>query len=177
MLIKFTDCRLAVNGVLIEKDLWIDSTKGIIVDPQKVFYDDLAMPDRIIRLGGKIISPGFIDIQINGAMGMDFSVFRDDETYSKGVKLVNKTLIKYGVTAYCPTLTSQPLDIYKQVLLFHELTNSDTPSSSTFAYPELTGWIRNPWRPCRRSLPPPKQARSPRTFCLPHCLYWRVQRH
>lgn len=87
------------------------------MDPQKVFYDDLAMPDRIINLGGKIISPGFIDIQINGAMGMDFSVATDDDTYSKGVKLVNRTLVKYGVTSYCPTLTSQHSDVYKQVFV------------------------------------------------------------
>jgi N-acetylglucosamine-6-phosphate deacetylase len=89
MLIKFTNCRLAINGTLVEKDLWIDSTKGVIVDSQKCFYDNLAMPDRIINLGGKIIAPGFIDIQINGAMGMDFSIYTDDKTYSSGVKLVN----------------------------------------------------------------------------------------
>jgi N-acetylglucosamine-6-phosphate deacetylase len=115
MLIKFTNCRLAINGTLFERDLWVDSTKGVIIDPQKAFFDDLAMPDRIINLGGKILAPGFIDIQINGAMGMDFSVSTDDETYIKGVKLVNKTLVKYGVTAYCPTLTSQHVDVYKQV--------------------------------------------------------------
>ena len=116
MLIKFTDCRLAINGTLIERDLWIDSKKGVIVDPQKCFYDLKAKPDRIIRLDGKIIAPGFIDIQINGAMGMDFSVFTDNESYAKGVRTVNKALVKYGVTAYCPTLTSQQGEVYKQVL-------------------------------------------------------------
>ena len=118
MLVKFTNCRLAVNGTLIQRDLWIDATKGVIVDPQRVFFDELAMPDRIVNLGGKIIAPGFIDIQINGAMGMDFSVSTDDETYAKGVKLVNKTLVNYGVTAYCPTLTSQHAEVYKQVSPF-----------------------------------------------------------
>lgn len=86
----------------------------MIVDPQKCFYDDLAMADRIVNLGGKIIAPGYIDIQINGAMGIDFSVATDGENYERGVKLVNKTLVKYGVTAYCPTLTSQNADVYKQ---------------------------------------------------------------
>jgi N-acetylglucosamine-6-phosphate deacetylase len=115
MLIKFTNCRLALNGSLVSQDLWIDTARGIIVDPQKCFYDNLAMADRIINLGGRIIAPGYIDIQINGAMGMDFSVLSDDETYSRGVKLVNKTLVKYGVTAYCPTLTSQHVEVYRQV--------------------------------------------------------------
>lgn len=115
MLIKFTNCRLALNGELVPRDLWIDSVRGVIVDPQKCFYDDLAMADRIVDLGGKILAPGYIDIQINGAMGMDFSVSADDESYSRGVKVVNRTLVKYGVTAYCPTLTSQNTEVYKQV--------------------------------------------------------------
>jgi N-acetylglucosamine-6-phosphate deacetylase len=117
MLVKFTNCKLTLNGILVEKDLWIDSVKGVIVDPQTVFYDQLGMPDRIVNLGGKIIAPGFIDIQINGAMGMDFSVATTDEQYAKGVKLVNSSLVKYGVTAYCPTLTSQTPEVYKQVSL------------------------------------------------------------
>jgi N-acetylglucosamine-6-phosphate deacetylase len=115
MLIKFTNCRLATDGELFEKDLWIDSGRGIIVDPQTCFYDKHAMPNRIINLGGKIVAPGFIDIQINGAMGVDFSVATDDATYAQGVKLVNKTLVKYGVTAYCPTITSQPGEVYQKV--------------------------------------------------------------
>ena len=118
MLIKFTDCKLAIKGSLVERDLWIDSKKGVIVDPQKCFYDLRAKPDRIIRLDGKIIAPGFIDIQIHGAMGVDFSVFESNEAYSSGVKLVNKTLVQYGVTAYCPTLTSQAGEVYKQVPIF-----------------------------------------------------------
>jgi N-acetylglucosamine-6-phosphate deacetylase len=128
MLIKFTNCRLALNGQLVQRDLWIDTVRGVIVDPQKCFYDDLAMADRIINLGGKIIAPGYIDIQINGAMGMDFSVPADEESYSRGVKLVNKTLVKYGVTAYCPTLTSQNAQVYKQVCGYYMVVFSDTES-------------------------------------------------
>ena len=119
MLIKFTNCKLTLNGKLVDKDLWIDSAKGVIVDPQKVFYDQLGMPDRIVNLGGKILAPGFIDIQINGAMGMDFSVPSADDSYAKGVKIVNSALVKYGVTAYCPTLTSQTPDLYKNVQTYY----------------------------------------------------------
>ena len=141
MLVKFTNCRLAVNGMLLEKDLWIDSTNGVIVDPQRCFYDNFARPDRIVNLGGKILTPGFIDIQINGAMGMDFSVFSDDETYSSGVKLVNKTLVKYGVTSYCPTLTSQHPDLYKQVCFYLSILIIVTSSSSTFTNSKSSGRI------------------------------------
>jgi len=115
MLIKFTNCKLTIDGTLKDQDLWIDSAKGVIVNAQKVFYDEQRPADQIINLGGKVIAPGFIDVQINGAMGMDFSVFQDDESYARGVKTVNQALVKYGVTAYCPTLTSQKSDVYKKV--------------------------------------------------------------
>ena len=177
MLIKFTDCRLAVNGTLIEKDLWIDSKKGVIVDPQKCFYDLRAKPDRIVRLGGKIIAPGFIDVQINGAMGMDFSVFSDNDSYAKGTKLVNKTLVKYGVTAYCPTLTSQHADVYKHVFLLAKtqlIVGFTSPSSPPD--PKSAGRIRSTRCTCRRSVPSPWKARNPLSLRVPHCLYQRLQR-
>jgi len=145
MLVKFTNCRLALNGTLVSQDLWIDTARGIIVDPQKCFYDNLAMADRIINLGGKIIAPGYLDIQINGAMGMDFSVPSDDETYSKGVKLVNKTLVKYGVTAYCPTLTSQHVEVYRQVHTSLEVTDVGTTSFETTENKESAGRVRSSW--------------------------------
>ena len=45
MLIKFTNCKLAIDGILLEKNLWIDSTKGVIVDSQKIFPNELALLD------------------------------------------------------------------------------------------------------------------------------------
>ena len=137
MLIKFTDCRLAINGKLIDQDLWIDSKNGIIVDPQTVPYDTPVSVQRTISLNGKIIAPGYIDIQINGAVGIDFSVFTSDDEYSKGISLVNKALVKFGVTSYCPTLTSHHTNIHKQVcplraLLIETLPHLH-PSSSRHA--------------------------------------------
>jgi N-acetylglucosamine-6-phosphate deacetylase len=105
------------------------------------------MPDRIINLGGKILAPGFLDIQINGAMGMDFSVFTDDESYAKGVKLVNKTLVKYGVTAYCPTLTSQHADVYKKVCPLEQHVNPGASAFTSAPHSESAGRIRNSGSP------------------------------
>jgi len=46
-------------------------------------------------------SPGFLDIQINGAYGFDFSVYEnDDEAYHKGVKMVAERIVETGVTSY-----------------------------------------------------------------------------
>lgn len=50
-------------------------------------------------------SPGFIDIQINGGYGFDFSVCEgDDQKYRDGLKLVAERIIETGVTALVPTI-------------------------------------------------------------------------
>lgn len=74
------------------------------------------MPDVTINLGGRIISPGLIDVQLNGAFGFNFSQIPEDaSSYGKTLREVNKQLIKTGVTAYLPTLTSEKQEVYHQV--------------------------------------------------------------
>lgn len=51
-----------------------------------------------------IISPGFLDIQINGAYGFDFSVYEnDDESYRRGLQMVAERIVETGVTSYVLT--------------------------------------------------------------------------
>ena len=46
-------------------------------------------------------SPGYLDIQINGAYGFDFSVFEGDhEAYRQGLKNVAEKIVETGVTSY-----------------------------------------------------------------------------
>ncbi|EAS33390.3 N-acetylglucosamine-6-phosphate deacetylase [Coccidioides immitis RS] len=114
---KFTNCRLAIDGKLIEKDLWIDSVSGKILQDQRAFYEDHICPDQVIDLGGRILAPGFIEVQINGAAGFDFSVPRETkDEYDAGLRDVNHALIKMGITSYLPTLTSQKKEVYAKVL-------------------------------------------------------------
>lgn len=45
-------------------------------------------------------SPGFIDIQINGAYNFDFSVYEgDDEAYRAGLRTVAEKIVETGVTS------------------------------------------------------------------------------
>ncbi|OCK78994.1 carbohydrate esterase family 9 protein [Lepidopterella palustris CBS 459.81] len=117
---KFTNCFLVKGNDLVKEDLWISSTTGKILQSQEVFYGQRVAPDRIIDLGGRIVSPGLIDVQLNGAYGFDFSVIPKEgaSAYGKGVLQVNKSLIKTGVTSYLPTLTSQKPEVYHKALPF-----------------------------------------------------------
>lgn len=118
--IKFTNCLLVRGTELVHDDLWISSISGKILNGQEILYEHRTAPDSIIDLGGRTLSPGFIDVQLNGAYGFDFSVIPEDGAagYGKGVQQVNRSLVRGGVTSYLPTLTSQRPEVYHTALPF-----------------------------------------------------------
>ncbi|KAI1343011.1 N-acetylglucosamine-6-phosphate deacetylase [Xylariaceae sp. FL0016] len=113
---KFTNCRILKGDSLVNEDLWVNSVTGKIIRSQAAFYDDYVLPDEVINLGGRILSPGLIECQLNGAFGFNFSTLLEPATYSKKIKEVNRQLVKTGVTSYLPTITSQRSEIYKTAL-------------------------------------------------------------
>ncbi|KAL8363159.1 hypothetical protein RB601_009097 [Gaeumannomyces tritici] len=116
---KFTNCRLVLGDCLVAQDLWVSSVTGKIVHPQAAFYDDLIVPSHVVDLGGRIVSAGLIDIQLNGAFGFNFStLFPDMSQYRKKVRQLNRELATTGVTSYVPTVTSQTSTLYRSVLPF-----------------------------------------------------------
>lgn len=118
-LTKFTNCRLLRGLSLVEEDLWVSSITGKIINSQATFYDELNLPDVTIDLGGRIVAPGMIECQLNGAFGFNFSTLLDDMSqYGKKVKEVNRSLVKTGVTSYIPTITSQRPELYQKALPF-----------------------------------------------------------
>ncbi|KAK2797324.1 hypothetical protein FQN50_009219 [Emmonsiellopsis sp. PD_5] len=114
---KFTNCLIPLNNQLVPRDIWIDSSTGKILDAQQAFYEHKLSPDQTLDLGGRILAPGFIDVQLNGAIGFDFSEPRDTkEEYDAGLREVNRALIRTGVTSYLPTVTSQRAEVYPKIL-------------------------------------------------------------
>ncbi|KAK5169786.1 N-acetyl-glucosamine-6-phosphate deacetylase [Saxophila tyrrhenica] len=114
---RFTGGRLVRGNELVEEDLWISSVTGKILHSQQVFYEHHIVPDEVVDLKGKILCPGFVDVQFNGAFGFDFSTIPDDmATYHKGLKRLNRHLVRTGVTSYLPTLPSQKPEVYHNAL-------------------------------------------------------------
>ncbi|OAA53610.1 N-acetylglucosamine-6-phosphate deacetylase [Niveomyces insectorum RCEF 264] len=116
---KFTNCRVLQGDDLVNTDLWVSSDTGKVVDSQSVFYDEQLVPDDTLDLGGRIVAPGLIDCQLNGAFGFNFSTTLEaDPLYKDKTIYVNKELIKTGVTSYLPTVTSQKPELYHKTLPF-----------------------------------------------------------
>ncbi|KAI0379018.1 carbohydrate esterase family 9 protein [Hypomontagnella monticulosa] len=113
---KFTNCRILKGDKLVDEDLWVNSVTGKVIRSQAAFYDDFILPDEVIDLGGRILSPGLIECQLNGAFGFNFSTMLEPAVYAKKVKELNKQMVKTGVTSYVPTITSQRSELYKRAL-------------------------------------------------------------
>ncbi|KAK3342397.1 hypothetical protein B0H65DRAFT_218128 [Neurospora tetraspora] len=109
---KLTNCRLVIGDSLIPSDLFINSLTGKIISPS----DDTLIPDVTIDLHNRILSPGLIDCQLNGAFGFNFSSFTSSPEYIKNIHTLNTKLIRTGVTSYLPTLTSQTPELYHSAL-------------------------------------------------------------
>ena len=114
---KFINCRLVKGNSLVWGNLLVSSVTGTILEGQEVFYTRRLIPERTVDLGGRILSPGLLDVQFNGAYGFDFSTVNEEDpiAYAKGARRLTKELIKTGVTSYLPTITSQRPQVYHTV--------------------------------------------------------------
>lgn len=147
-LICFTNCFLALeDGSLVSRDLWIDAELGVILDSQHTFFTARTRPSRTIDLEGAILAPGLLDIQINGAFGVDFSIYNDnkgipsdsaeeaiaDEGYVASLVRVAMSIVETGVTGLVPTIVTQRRELYPKLLTL--LTPRDPPRGA-----HLLGW-------------------------------------
>ncbi|XP_030196815.1 N-acetylglucosamine-6-phosphate deacetylase [Gadus morhua] len=109
---QFINCRILKEHTLQREDLWVRD--GRILDPEKLFFDEQGYADRQLDCGGAILAPGFIDVQLNGGYGVDFSTPSEDP--GAGVAFVAKKILEHGVTSFCPTLVTSPPSVYHKVL-------------------------------------------------------------
>ena len=99
-----TPDRAIPDGYVIIRDGLIEEVGG---------STDFLLPQNagIIDGTGKLLMPGFIDLQINGAFGLDFT-----ETPTSIWKVAAR-LPRFGVTSFLPTIiTSPPAQIHEAQL-------------------------------------------------------------
>ncbi|VDL73485.1 unnamed protein product [Nippostrongylus brasiliensis] len=114
-LVQFINAKVLRDGKLISDHVWV--RYGKIIDASAVFFEERRKADIQVDCQGLILSPGFIDIQINGGFGVDFSsIPSTDDDYRKGVDKVAQLLLRDGVTSFAPTVITSPPEVYKRVL-------------------------------------------------------------
>lgn len=72
---------------------------------------DVDAAERVV-LGGGVLAPGFIDLQVNGGGGAQFDL---DPTV-ESIRTICSTFSRYGTTACLPTLVTSPPDVTRTAL-------------------------------------------------------------
>ena len=119
----------SIDKGLIESLIWkaTSSGKSYRLDLSSCFTCPLCW----YNLTPYFSSPGFLDIQLNGAYNFDFSVYEgDDEVYRQGLEMVAERIVETGITSYV-ILRLSPL---KRLSFFFEFIDCCLPSSYAFLY-------------------------------------------
>lgn len=99
-----------VSGKILENMVILcDGSKILRVEKDDSRWDD---PERcqVIDGGGLYVSAGWMDIQINGGFGIDFTDHPD------GIWDVAAQLPQYGITHFLPTIITSPLSTYDNAI-------------------------------------------------------------
>lgn len=90
--------------------------------------DEISYPHdaQIIEAAGLLLTPGFIDLQINGAFGCDFTAD------PSAIWHVASQLPRYGITSFLPTIITSPLET---IAAAQEVLAGGTSTGTTGAIP------------------------------------------
>jgi N-acetylglucosamine-6-phosphate deacetylase len=99
------------NGNFVEGLSYLDN-RPVRIEIEDGKIKSVVSIQRLSEPGSTIyVSPGLIDNQVNGFMGVSFVDTRDELTH-EGISLVTTSLWEKGVTSYFPTLTTNDRQIY-----------------------------------------------------------------
>ncbi|HKA93818.1 MAG TPA: amidohydrolase family protein [Acidimicrobiia bacterium] len=85
---------------------WVAIDDGVIVETGWG-----PAPAGAVDTGPTLLSPGLIDVQVNGVDGDDFAT-----ADAAGWRRAGRAQLEHGVTAYCPTFVSAPFEWYDAAL-------------------------------------------------------------
>ena len=108
--IAFRNCRVLARNRLCE---------GLAVVVRDGRIEEICPEDQLdtsefeVRdLGGMLLLPGFIDVQVNGGGGILFN----ERTNVDGIRSIAEAHYQYGTTGFLPTLISDELDVVERAL-------------------------------------------------------------
>ena len=97
-----TDYEIWPNGTILFEDssvAGVSPDDSLVADAHEVHY-----------YGEALILPGFVDLQVNGAFGIDVA------SESDRLPELSRALLSTGTTSYLPTVISSPESIYEEAL-------------------------------------------------------------
>ena len=103
-----------VNGRVLQGDSFTPGM-AVMVEAgriEAIIPESAAKGARQIDLGGGILLPGFIDVQVNGGGGALFNASRDVDT----IRRIGAAHRRFGTTGFLPTLISDDLKVVDEAM-------------------------------------------------------------
>ncbi|EEZ00579.1 N-acetylglucosamine-6-phosphate deacetylase [Vibrio sp. RC586] len=118
-----TNCKIYTgNDVLVKH--------AVIINDDKIeaicSADSLSSDINIVDLNGANLSPGFIDLQLNGCGGVMFN----DEITANTIDIMHKANLKSGCTSFLPTLITSSDENMRQAIAAAREYQSQYPNQS-----------------------------------------------
>jgi len=107
----YYNCYILKQGKIILSDLFVKN--GKFTNPKEFLKDKDVVSVKKVDCEGLLISPGFIDMQVNGGFDVDFSNLTDVDSE---LKKFSGKVVAHGVTSFCPTIISSTSRYYNDVL-------------------------------------------------------------
>ena len=131
---SFLNCRLCVDGQLVEDQLVVSDDSGLILPRTGYIGGDA------VDLEEGIIAPGLLELHTNGLLGFHFTHFTNEQEYAAQIDKAAKFLVTQGVTGFWATVPTVSSDEYKKVVKrssFNQINNSlvSQPFANTFLGP------------------------------------------
>ncbi|ENM5842423.1 N-acetylglucosamine-6-phosphate deacetylase [Vibrio mimicus] len=118
-----TNCKIYTgNDVLVKHAVIINGDKIETVCPIESLPSDI----KVVDLNGTNLSPGFIDLQLNGCGGVMFN----DEITAKTIDIMHKANLKSGCTSFLPTLITSSDENMRQAIAAAREYQSQYPNQS-----------------------------------------------
>lgn len=144
----------AIRGdVVSDYEVWFGGTVllegGRVADVFREARDDA---EEVHEYPGCLVLPGFVDLQVNGAFGIDVA------TEPERLDELSRALLPTGTTSYLPTVISSPTSLYLKALpILDEGVRAGTSAAEPLGL-HLEGPFVNPERrgahPARCVVPP-----------------------
>lgn len=111
-----TPCYVFVNGRVLLGDTWASGhavlVRGERIEEIGLDMDYMPADATVVDLQGRLLLPGFIDIQVNGGGGV---LFNDAPTL-ESIRTMSAVHRQYGTTGFLPTLISDELAVVERAI-------------------------------------------------------------
>jgi N-acetylglucosamine-6-phosphate deacetylase len=111
----FYSCDLCISAQHITGSFDVDNSTGKIIQLHADGTPRRTHSRLLVDLEGRMVAPGFLELQTNGLLGFHFTHFEEREKYQRELERVAKYFLSKGVTGFWATVPTVSKDDFQKV--------------------------------------------------------------